>query len=281
MTTNPLAHHATTPTFTTTFTGPLVFQYENSNGHRYHVAGQGFTAKDLRAATRHTVNASFSSVGIDPFVPAGGHLYALALVECEAIEETVIRASWGDKQLMLSPTNLHSEAFAIIYPLLHGLVRSGGTPFGPTLRATDTKGSKLRGAIFNIAFLLPPGVDDLLAPLSSLGARSPREILTWISLLGLRLKGRSKPKNFSIWQRKIGGLSLLLETGFGCEPESLTLLAKESESVVIDLAGRSFTEIHPLLLSFIATAKATKPERTLEIFIKTFVENLVHQPIIP
>jgi hypothetical protein len=78
---------------TTSTAGPLVFQYETPQGHRYHVAGKGFTAENIGDATRYPVNASWDDVALDPFIPDGGHLAALALVEIAAIEETAIRAS--------------------------------------------------------------------------------------------------------------------------------------------------------------------------------------------
>ncbi len=254
----------------TATTGPLVFQYETTQGHRYHVAGHGFIAEDLRAATRYPVNASWRETSLDPFVPDGGHLTALALVEISSIEETAIRASWGGRPLVLSPTNFHAEAFATIRPLLDGLVTSGGTPFGSTLTVTKTSGGNQRGAIFNIAFILPSGVDELLTPLSPFGARTPREILTRIALLGFKLKERSEPRGFSIWQREVGGLTLLLETGFACAPESVTLRAKEAQPVKIGLAGRAFTAIHPLLASFITATKSALPAQVLETFKETF-----------
>lgn len=260
-------HYSTDVTATT---GPLAFQYETPQGHRYHVAGSGFIAEDPRDATRYPVASSWPAVRLDPFIPDGGHLTALALVEIAAIEETAIRASWGGKPLILSPSNFHAEAFAIIRPLLDGLVTSGGTPFGSTLTVSERTGGKQRGAIFNILFLLPPGVDELLTPLSPFGARSPREILTRIALLGFKLKERSEPRGFSIWQRKVGGLTLQLETGFTCAPESITLRAKEALPVTISLAGRTFTEIHPLLASFIVATKSASPAQVAESFKETF-----------
>lgn len=254
----------------TSTTGPLVFQYETAHGHRYHVAGHGFIAENLRDATRHPVDASWHDVILDPFIPDGGHLAALALVEIATIEETAIRASWGGTSLLLSPTNFHSEAFAIIRPLLDGLVTSGGTPFGSTLTVSEAHGTKLRGAIFNVAFLLPPGVDELLTPLSPFGARTPREILSRIALLGFKLKERSQPRGFSIWQRDVGGHALLLETGFACAPESVSLRAEETPPVTIPLAGRTFTEIHPLLASFITATKSASPAQVAESFQETF-----------
>ena len=271
-TTIPQNHsNATAPTSTDC---PLVFQYETPHGHRYHVAGSGFIATDLRDATRYPVSPASQNVPLDPFNPDGGHLAALALLEIDAIEETALRASWGGEPLLLSPTNFHAEAFAIIRPRLDGLVTSGGTPFGSTLTLTDTSGSKRRGAILNVAFQLPPGVDELLAPLSPFGARTPREILTRIALLGLRLARRSEPRGFSIWERGIGGLTLRLETGLGCAPETLTLLGLETQPVVVDLAGRTFTELHPRLVSFIRDTKTATPDQTLEIFNQTFANPL-------
>ncbi len=171
---------------------------------------------------------------------------------------------------VLSPTNFHAEAFAIIRPLLDGLVTSGGTPFGSTLTLVDTNDSKCRGAIFNVGFQLPPGVNDLLSPLSPFGARTPREILSRLSLLGFRFKERAEPQGFSVWQRQIHGLTLLLKTGFACEPESVTLLPIEANPLVIPLAGRSFTEIHPRLVSFIAAAKSATAAQALALFTATF-----------
>lgn len=249
---------------------PLVFQHVSPKGHRYHVAGRGFTATDLRDATRYPVSPSHQSVSLDPFVRDGGHLTALALVEIVSIEDTAILASWGDQQLALSPTNFHSEAFAIIRPKLDGLVTSGGTPFGSTLSVTDASGINRRGAIFNVVFQLPPGVGQLLATLSPFGARTPREILTRIALLGFRLTRRTEPRGFSIWERGIGGLTLRLETGLGCNPETLTLVGLATQPVVVDLAGRTFTELHPRLVSFIRDIRTATPDRTLEIFKETF-----------
>lgn len=234
------------------------------------IAGRGFTAEDPRDATRYPVNASWHDVAINPFIPDGSHLTALALVEITAIEECAIRASWGEKSLVLSPTNFHSEAFAIIRPLLDGLVTSGGTPFGSTLMVSESHRTKRRGAIFNIAFLLPLGVDELLTPLSPFGARTPREILTRITLLGFKLRKRSEPRGFSIWQREVGGLTLLLESGFACAPERVTLLTNEEPPVTIGLADRAFTEIHPLLVSFIIATKSASPAHVVESFKKTF-----------
>ena len=262
------SNRSSTPTTSTT--GPLVFQYETPHGHRYHIAGHGFTARDPRHATRYPVDASWHDVALNPFIPDGGHLAALALVDIAAIEETAIHASWGDKSFVLSPTNFHSEAFAIIRPLLDGLVTSGGTPFGSTLMVSESHRTKRHGAIFNIAFLLPPGMDELLTPLSPFGARTPREILARIALLGFTLKKRSEPQGFSIWERELGGLTLLLETGFACAPESVTLRAKEAHPVTIGLAGRTFTEIHPLLASCIITTKSASPAQVLESFKETF-----------
>jgi len=240
-------------------TGPLVFQYETPQGHRYHVAGSGFTAEHLRDATRYPADPSAVSVEINPFIPEGSHLKALALVEIEAIEETAIRASWGGQHLVLSPTNFFSEAFAIIAPQFGSLLRRGGTPFGPTLIATEAHGAKERGAIFSIIFLLPPGVDELLNPLPPFGAETPRQILSWIHLLGFRLKPGTENQNTSTWQRDVGGLTLRLETSYGCQPESVSLLREGRPVVEIHLAGFSFTHVHPYLRAFIASAKTTEP----------------------
>jgi hypothetical protein len=209
-------------------------------------------------------------VTLDPFVPDGGHLTALALVEVISVEETAIRASWGSLPLVLSPTNFHSEAFAIIRPLLDGLVTSGGTPFGSTLSVSQANGTKRRGAIFNVGFLLPPGIEELTTPLSPFGARTPREILTRLSLLGFRLKERSQPQGFSVWHRQISGQTLLLETGFSCEPAVITLLAEATPPLVLRLAGRSYTEIHPLLTSFISETRSASPAETIETFQQIF-----------
>ena len=251
--------------------GPLAFQLEIPAGIRYHVSGKGFVAKRLQDATRHTASPDWTTVPIDPFYTKGGHYTCFAVLDITSVEETVIRAKWGTLQLALSPTNFHAEASAIVRPLLGSVVRTGGTPFGPAVYITDQHKSVKRGTIFNIGFLLPPDRDELLQPLSPFGAGTPREILCRIHLLGFTFHDRTFPESFSIWRKRIPHATLQLITGFACEPTSICLLNHASEPILTRQVSRSYTELHPLLVSFIAAAKtAYSRDETTALFAAIF-----------
>lgn len=264
ITSQPVPHR------TLTISGPLVIQHHDRNHCRYHVAGHGFSTENLHDATRYAVNALSRDFHLDPFVPKGGHLTALALVELIAIEETVILASWGEKTLVLSPTNFHAESFAIIRPLLDGFVTSGGTPFGSTLSVKDPHGSGLRGAIFNVGFQLPTGVEELLAPLSVFGVSTPREILTRLELLGFRIKGKIEPQGFTVWQRHLANHELQLETGFSAQPTRISLLAPQEDPLHVSLDFQDFAHIHSRLIDFLTNVKSTDAGGISELFANTF-----------
>ncbi len=247
---------------------PLIFCADLPTGTRYYVAGEGFVAEDIESATLVPTPPTGDGIHLDWPAPKSVSLHCHAPFRLIGWEGEILHARWGYEDFRLTPGGFFGETFGAMLARVRHLRRFGG-PFGPMAKIYDSSDLDWRVAYLNIEFILPPCQEEFLLPRACRAGDSPREILARIPLFGFHRK-ESDPQTGSTWHRKLAGCDLVLVTGFGSQPESLTLLEPGHAPLTATWGILGFPSFSRQLREFITRAKTQGAPPTGQVFSDAF-----------
>lgn len=259
---------------------PLVICSDTLRGHRYYMAGRGYVAERIAEASAIPIPYPGSQLHIDSPAPGVYSIHCLAPFQVISADDQTLHLRWGGEEFHFPHATFFSEAFHTLLPRVQHLRRFGG-PFGPVVNILQGSQNIGKIAHLNVTFPLPPDCEELLLPLPLCDEIGPREIQARLPMLGLQ-KCPRLDQHPTAWHRTLGEGDLVLLTGGGSHPTSLTLHLPDGQALSVQFGqADSFRQIHQHLSDLITCAKAPDVPPVEQVFASVFHDAVKRSKWVP